>query len=729
MDEVNQAFLERDNARLERDMAIRQRDAAIAHITTLKSTRSWRITRPLRALLHWFRYGAFRDGEQSVDFFPDEAAAPALRPTVVGTALFEPSRDSNRLDILCFANINWGARFQRPQQLMRQFARNGYRIFYIVPSRCPDAGDAYSSTEVEPGVFEIALRPHELMDCYGKRITQQNVEAYSLAIETMASELRIKTAVSVVHLSFWAPLAARLRRDYGWKIQYDCMDDWVGFPGIGEELLAEEESLVRNADLVTVTADLLREKWADTSSNCQLLRNGVDFEFFERNCVPNALLSELARPVIGFYGALAEWVDLPLIADIAKRRPDWNLVLIGDVFVDDLAGLDGLPNVHLLGRKPYEQMPLYLYRFDVCLIPFRLYNVTHAVDPVKFYEFISAGKPVVSTPLQEMKIYEDFVYFASDAESFVGQIERALDETDVVLADSRVALARANDWNRRFEANLAALIALHPQVSIVIVTYNNVSLTQGCIESLLRNTTYPNYQLIIVDNASTDDTRNYLRYMSRTDDRIRIVLNDRNLGFAAANNQGLRLATGAYLVLLNNDTVVPKGWIDPLLRHLQDPQVGLVGPLTNSVGNEAKIDVDYTSMEQMESFADRHVVRHQGRSFDIAMLAMFCVALRRDVLESVGFLDEAFGIGMFEDDDYSRRVQAAGLRTLCVEDAFIHHYGQASFKKLIASGEYQALWDRNQAYFESKWGAWTPHVTRRQPEPRQASGGAYDRAR
>ncbi|QRY77337.1 glycosyltransferase [Pseudomonas sp. PDNC002] len=729
MDETNLATLERDNARLERDVAIRQRDAAIAQVATLKNTRSWRITRPLRALLHWFRYGSFHEGVQTIDFLAHEGLPLTAPPTRSAPASLKPCQAEHRFDIVCFANINWGARFQRPQQLMRQFAQNGHRVFYIVPSRCPEPGHAYSSIEVDAGVFEIALQPHELMDCYGKRITEQNVEAYSRAIETLATDFRIKTAVSVVHLSFWAPLAARLRRDHGWRVQYDCMDDWVGFPGIGDELLEAEETLVRSADLVTVTADLLHAKWANASSNCLLLRNGVDFGFFERNCVPNGLLSELERPLIGFYGALAEWVDLQLIADIAKRRPDWNFVLIGDIFVNDLAGLDALANVHLLGRKPYEQMPLYLYRFDVCLIPFRLYNVTHAVDPVKFYEFISAGKPVVSVPLQEMKIYEDFVYFASDPDSFVEQIERALDETDLQLAQRRVALARTNDWRNRFDSNLAALTALHPKVSIVVVTYNNVALTQGCIDSLLRNTTYPNYELIVVDNASSDDTRNYLRYLSRTEDRVSIVLNDRNLGFAAANNQGLRLATGDYLVLLNNDTVVPKGWIDPLLRHLQDPQVGLVGPVTNSVGNEAKIDVDYTDMEQMEAFADRHVAHHRGRTFDIAMLAMFCVALRRDVLDSIGFLDEAFGIGMFEDDDYSRRIQAAGLRTLCAEDAFVHHYGQASFKKLIANGEYQALWDRNQAYFENKWGAWTPHVTRQQPGPRQASEGTvHDRA-
>lgn len=713
MDKDNLATLERESAHVERDAAIRERDAALAYIAMLKNTRSWRITKPLRALLHWLRYRSSHTDADIPDFLHGQylPVRTALKNPLSPTADLSPPEA--RFDILCFANIDWAARFQRPQQLMSQFARHGYRVFYIVPSRSAEPGLAYSTLEVAPGVFEVTLQRDEFVDCYTQRMSEKHLQTYAKAIEALAKDWRIKTAVSVVHLAFWAALAHRLRDAHGWKIQYDCMDDWVGFPGIGETLLEEEHTLVRDADLVTVTAALLQEKWAAMSRNCLLLRNGVDVEFFEQNCVPNPLMAEIERPLIGFYGALAEWVDLPLIASIARLRPDWNFVLIGDIFVKDLAGLDRLPNVHLLGRKPYAQMPLYLYHFNVCLIPFRLYNVTHAVDPVKFYEFISAGKPVVSVPLEEMQIYADFVYFASEPQAFIEQIERALNETDTQAATRRVALASANDWRHRFDANLSALKSLHPKVSIVIVTYNNVELTQGCIQSLLRNTTYPDYELIIVDNASSDDTRNYLRYLGRTQANVTLVLNDRNLGFAAANNQGLRLATGEYLVLLNNDTVVPKGWVDPLLRHLQDPQIGLVGPMTNSVGNEAKVLVDYVGLEHMEAFADQHVARHRGRSFDISMLAMFCVAMRREVLERIGWLDEAFGIGMFEDDDYSRRIQAAGLRTVCAEDAFIHHYGQASFKKLIASGEYQALWDKNQAYFESKWGTWTRPETQR----------------
>jgi GT2 family glycosyltransferase len=99
--------------------------------------------------------------------------------------------------------------------------------------------------------------------------------------------------------------------------------------------------------------------------------------------------------------------------------------------------------------------------------------------------------------------------------------------------------------------------------------------------------------------------------------------------------------------------------------------------------------------------------------FDIKVAAMYCVAFRRDVYEKVGPLDEKFGMGMFEDDDYSHRMRLAGFRVVCAEDAFVHHYGQASFKKLSAT-EYQAIWDRNQKYYEEKWGvAWERHTPRK----------------
>ncbi|WP_436839571.1 glycosyltransferase [Pseudomonas brassicacearum] len=710
---LDSTLIDRDAALAQRDAAINERDVALAKVDFLQNTRSWRFTRPLRSLFRWMRYGFAATQE-----FPDAGAAivyPAAPEPLPKVEVDADFATKGHLDILCFANIEWAARFQRPQQLMNQFASNGYRVFYIVPARVPEPGQLYRLTSVAPNIFEVALQRDVQEAYYEKVVTPENHQALLLAMAALVADMQIRTALSVVHIAYWSPVALNLRAMHGWRILYDCMDDWDGFPNIGEQLLSEEKTLIAQADLVTVSAALLYHKWCAHNPRCVLVRNAVDFAFFRQHCFTNDVLSGLVGPVIGYYGALAQWLDYPLLAALADRRPGWNFILVGDIFVDDLAGLEHMSNVQLLGRKPYSQMPLYLDHFDACLIPFKLYNVTHAVDPVKFYEYISAGKPVISTPLTEMSIYKDLLYFATGVDEFIEQIERALAERDLALYKRRVELARANDWKDRFDSMQLAIVGLYEKVSIVLVTYNNLNLTIQCVNSILRNTTWPNYQLIVVDNGSEDGTGDYLERLRQEVPTAKVILNPDNRGFATANNQGLREADGDILLLLNNDTVVPDGWLEPLLRHLRDPSIGLVGPVTNAVGNEAKIEVPYPGIQQMQDFADRYTEARKGQSFDISMLAMFCVAFRRGILEEVGELDEAFGIGLFEDDDYSRRVQAAGYRTVCAEDAFIHHYGQASFRKLIASGEYQALWDKNQAYFESKWGAWQAHVHRDEP--------------
>jgi GT2 family glycosyltransferase len=217
--------------------------------------------------------------------------------------------------------------------------------------------------------------------------------------------------------------------------------------------------------------------------------------------------------------------------------------------------------------------------------------------------------------------------------------------------------------------------------------------------------------VIVIDNNSTDGTPDYLKQAETTFPNLRVILNENNLGFAAANNIGLHQATGDYLVLLNNDTVVTRGWVSTLIRHLhRDQTIGLIGPVTNNTGNEAKVDVDYTELKDMPAWAARFVRDHDGQVFSIPMLAMFCVAMRRAVFEKVGLLDEQFGIGMFEDDDYAHRIKVSGFRLVCAADSFVHHFGEASFKKLKANGKYDALFAENRRRYEQKWNMeWVPH--------------------
>ena len=240
-----------------------------------------------------------------------------------------------------------------------------------------------------------------------------------------------------------------------------------------------------------------------------------------------------------------------------------------------------------------------------------------------------------------------------------------------------------------------------------------------CLASLFENGWPAADELIVVDNASTDGTREFLAEVACLNPFVRILLNDTNRGFAQANNQALALAQGDILILLNNDTLVADGWRDGLVRVLADPEVGLVGPVTNRTCNEAQIDSPYKTYAEFKQFARANAGIHRGRLSELRMLAMYCTAFRRDLFAKVGALDERFEIGMFEDDDYALRVRQAGFRVICAEDVFVHHFGQASVGELCAVGEYDRIFEANRRRFEEKWDCvWQPHSRRETAEYR-----------
>jgi GT2 family glycosyltransferase len=252
-----------------------------------------------------------------------------------------------------------------------------------------------------------------------------------------------------------------------------------------------------------------------------------------------------------------------------------------------------------------------------------------------------------------------------------------------------------------------------PRASIVVVTRDNLVFSKLCLESVLANTDDPGYELIVVDNGSGEELLSYLGQLESRFPFIRVVRNETNRGFAAANNQGLAMAAGDRFVLLNNDTIVPPGWLSPLLRHLDDPRVGAVGPVTNRIGNEAQIETSYRTHAEFERFAREYTHGRAGVRFEIPMLAMFCFAIRRETHERVGPLDERYHIAMFEDDDYAVRLRAEGYRLVCAEDAFVHHFGGVSLGSQLTSGQFQELLNANRERFQRKWGIeWKPHQHR-----------------
>ncbi len=637
---------------------------------------------------------------------------PTPRLRRLGATETQPPVTSPRADVICFSIVDWNFKYQRPQQIISQFAAHGHRVFYIrLDGILPTYVEPrFAVSKLKENVYQVTLAAHRQTWINQEDIKGANADELLASLADLRETFHIGEAIGYVMTPSWTSVALATGARWGWQVIYDCMDDWNGFPGMGRAIPKAEQRLVRECDLLVVTAQRLFDKWLGLGRPMVLARNAVDYDFYRERCQPNKLLIGAEHPIVGYYGAIADWFDLELMIFIARSRPGYTFVLLGSVLELDVSDLERLPNVRLLGQQPYETMPQYLYHFDACLIPFKSNHTTAATDPVKVYEYLSGGKPVVSVALPELEPFRDLLYLAADREDFLAQLDRALIEDDPHMVEQRRSFAAQNTWEKRYEVIAGGLRDSATRASLIVVTYNNLALTRLCLESILRNTDYPNYEIIVVDNNSTDKTPEFLRQLATQQSHVQIILNSENRGFAFANNQGLALSTGDRLVLLNNDTVVPPGWLSRLLRHLEDPAIGLVGPVTNSVGNEARVEVEYQTLGEMEAFADGLVWTNDGRLADIHMLAMFCVAFRRDTHERVGPLDEQFGIGMFEDDDYSLRVKKCDLRVVCAADVFVHHFGQAAFKHLIPSGAYDELFTENRRRFESKWNVrWIPH--------------------
>jgi GT2 family glycosyltransferase/2-polyprenyl-3-methyl-5-hydroxy-6-metoxy-1,4-benzoquinol methylase/tetratricopeptide (TPR) repeat protein len=234
--------------------------------------------------------------------------------------------------------------------------------------------------------------------------------------------------------------------------------------------------------------------------------------------------------------------------------------------------------------------------------------------------------------------------------------------------------------------------------SIVIATHNQIDYTRQCLESIRQYTDEP-YELIVVDNGSTDGTPEYLQGLGNW---VKLISNADNRGFPAAANQGIQAATGRQVLLLNNDCLVTTSWLARLLRVLaSDPKIGLVGPTSNCVSGEQQIEVTYDDLSQLDGFAWDWGKAHNRELVETDRLVGFCLLIRRELIEAIGLLDERFGIGCFDDDDYCLRVRKAGYKAVMVRDAFVHHFGGQTFRSIGV--EFNALMEHNRQLFQAKW--------------------------
>jgi glycosyltransferase involved in cell wall biosynthesis len=355
-------------------------------------------------------------------------------------------------DIVCFSIVEWEFLFQRPQQLLSRLADSGHRVYYVSQFFEAVAG-APEVHRLRSRVYALRLRGSSAR-LFSEELTSNDADAVFASLALLCEREGITSAVSVVHQPFWWPIVERARRAFGWGVLYDCMDDHAGFQTNARPVEGAERGILQGADAVVATSRALARRLRAANRPVTLVPNGCDVEYFSSIAPP----SRKERPTVGYYGCIADWFDADLVADVAERRPDWDFVLIGPTYLADLTRLPTLPNVSFPGMVPYGQLLERIEPLDVFLLPFRRTPLTEATNPVKAYEIMATGRPLVSVPLPELEPFGDLIRFGSDPVEFERQIAEALREDDPDLVARRRDFARRNSWDARAAA-LEQLVA------------------------------------------------------------------------------------------------------------------------------------------------------------------------------------------------------------------------------------------------------------------------------
>ncbi len=334
--------------------------------------------------------------------------------------------------IIYFPTHDWGFMFQRPQQMARHFAKEGFLYFYCTRNERVDAVADFN--EVEPNLI----------------LTSVPLETFQV----------VENPILYIGSPWYAPLLDWFSNP---TVIYDYYDDLE----VSSARVEDHKRLTQEADIVLATSRKLIQSVQKEREDVLYLPNAVDYEWVQTfkpgpgEPPPGdmAVHIEEGRPVIGYIGALAKWFDYGLLAEVARHQDTWQFVLIGADYDQSLEGSDVLeyPNVSWLGWKPYRQLFSYVWHFDVAVIPFIVDEITRATSPVKLYEYFACQKPVVTTPLPECARYNE-VLIGQTPDEFIGKIKKALTLTqsgDYLTEIDQIA--RKNTWQTRVKSILSVL--------------------------------------------------------------------------------------------------------------------------------------------------------------------------------------------------------------------------------------------------------------------------------
>ncbi len=357
-----------------------------------------------------------------------------------------------RPPLIVLSHLRWSFLFQRSQQLMTRLASH-FDVYFIEEPVFADAEPALMSATHQNGVEVLTSRTKEFAS--GFHDSQLN------AMRPLIAEFMASRGLREPLVWLTTPMALPLVADLEPRaVIYDCVDDLASVKSAPPELALRERTLMALADVVLTAGPSLYGAREGRHPNLHCVPDAVDAAHFapenlDGDDVESAVATELHRgmrcPRLGFFGVIDERLDLDLVAALADRRPDWQIVLAGPVVRIDPAALPRRPNIRWVGPQRYEALPHLMSHWDVCLLPYVLDAATHALSPASTLEYLAGGKPVVGTPLRDIvSLYGAVVHIAKDAGQFVAAVEDLLEEPPPSRARRRAraqAMVDAHAWD------------------------------------------------------------------------------------------------------------------------------------------------------------------------------------------------------------------------------------------------------------------------------------------
>lgn len=374
-----------------------------------------------------------------------------------------------RADIVMLSTADWDNPFwTNKQHVAVELARRGHRVLYIdsLGLRRPSVS-AHDLGRIARRLAHAARPPREVRERLwvwspAAIPLQHRALVRALNRQSLAAGLALWTGrLGMRRDVLWTynPMTTRLFPTRGFRtVVYHCVDEIDAQRGMpAAEIRAAERELLAAADCCFVTAEHLLETRRPLCANIHYLPNVADFEHFAKardagTEIP-ADLARLPRPRLGFVGAISDQkLDVTLLRRLAAAHPEWSIVLIGKVGEGDpwadVESLRRVRNLYLLGPRPYGTLPAYLKGFDAALLPSALNDYTRGMFPMKFFEYLAAGCPVVSTALPALRAFAHVASLAATHDEFVVALEAALRGRGPPL-DARLSVAREHTYERR----------------------------------------------------------------------------------------------------------------------------------------------------------------------------------------------------------------------------------------------------------------------------------------